>query len=59
MEPANHGFNPTDVAHFPDNQSYLAIGAQKSTHCIEGDKKLKPKQLALVIERVQLFDRGH
>jgi len=48
MEPTHHGFNPQDVAHFPDNQSYLAIGAQKSTHCIEGTQK--GKQLALVIE---------
>jgi hypothetical protein len=48
MEPTHHGFNPQDVAHFPDNQSYLAIGAQKSTHCIEGPQR--GKQLALVIE---------
>ena len=36
MNHLKNGFTNDDIALFPENDSYLAIGAMKSAHVIEG-----------------------
>lgn len=36
VDPTKHGFMPEDLPIFPDNGTYLAVGAQKGVRFVEG-----------------------